>query len=200
MDKDNLNETEITPISDEFQYKILDENNNEISNPDLTLGHLEKEIITTYHEMIPEKGHYYVSYIELNTGESFFLKEGDSRIEIINQNTGAFKYLPIEEDPSIQIKGASIKYVIDQQKIEAYTTEETIYRYILYTEKELADNAFLKEGPERINILESDTEDLFTVVADLAGSDIEDRVAENQETLDDLLLVVADLLGGTEEI
>lgn len=183
-----------------YEYPIYDQNNQEIENPDLTLGHLEKEIITTYHNAIPEKGHYYVSYIELNTGESFFLQEDDPRIEIINQNTGAFKYLPSEENSSIQVKGASVRYVIDQPKIDAYTTEKVIYRYILYTAEELENNIFLKEGPGRLEILESDTEDLFTVVADLAGSDIEDRVAENQETLDDLVLLVADLLGGAEEI
>lgn len=181
------------------QYRILDNEGNEIFDPNLNLGHLEKEKIIHYHEMIPEKGHYFVSYLELNTGETLFLKENDPRIEIINETTGAFKYLPSEEDPSIQIKSASIRYVIDQPKVEAYEEEEIILRYILYTEKELADNVFLAEGPERLDTIESDTNDLFEVVAELAGSDIEDRVTENQETLDDILLVMADLLGGAEE-
>jgi hypothetical protein len=35
-------------------------------------------------------------------------------------------------------------------------------------------------------------------VADLAGSDIEERVQTAQETIDDLLLVIADIVGGTE--
>lgn len=189
----------ITPITSDKNYRILDENDDEIFDPNLEIGYLKEETLNTYHEAIPEKGHYFVNYLELNTGEKFFLEEGDPRIEIINEKTGAFKYLPGEEDPSIQIKSASIKYIIDQPKINAYETKETILRYILYTEKELADNIFLAEGPERLNTVESDTNDLFEVVAELAGSDIEDRVAENQETLDDILLVMADLLGGAEE-
>lgn len=194
-------DSEITSDTSEWyeSYRILDIDNNEISNPDLDLGHLEKEDLITYHEEVPEKGHYYVSFIELNTGESFFLKENDPLIEITNPSTGAFIYLPAQEDPSIQIKSASVRYVIDQHKINAYESKETILRYILYTEEELNNRNFLKEGPDRLNAVETDTSDLVQVVADLAGSDIEERVSEAQETIDDLLLVLADLLGGAEE-
>lgn len=180
-------------------YRILDENNIEILNPDLELGHLEKENLIIPHEGSPEKGHYYVSYIELSTGESFFLEENDPRIEITNSATGAFKYLPSEEDPSIRIKSASVRYIVDQQKINPWEEKETILRYILYTEEELANRRFLSQGPNRLETVESDTNDLLQVVADLAGSDIEDRVQAAQETIDDLLLVIADIVGGTEE-
>ena len=74
-----------------------------------------------------------------------------------------------------------------------------ILRYILYTEEELAKRDFLNKGPKRLKTLETDTTDLLTVVADLAGSDIEERFTETQETVDELLLVIADLLGGNEE-
>lgn len=191
--------TEVTPTNFENKYHILDENDIEILNPDLELGHLEKDELIIYHAGSPEIGHYYVNYIELNTGESFFLKENDPRVKITNSTTGAFKYLPSEEDPSIQIKSASVRYIIDQQKIEPWEEKETILRYILYTEEELANRIFLSQGPDRLQIVESDTSDLLQVVADLAGSDIEDRVQTTQETIDDLLLVIADIVGGTEE-
>lgn len=180
-------------------YIILDENGETVINPDLELGHLEKEEQIIHHEGSPEIGHYYVNYIVLNNGESFFLEEKDPRIEITNSRTGAFKYLPSEEDPSIQVKNASIKYVIDQYKINPWEEKQIILRYILYTEEELANRDFLAKGPERLETLETDTTDLLTVVADLAGSDIEERFAETQETVDELLLVIADLLGGNEE-
>ena len=181
-----------------YEYPIYDQDNQKIDNPDLELGHLEKEEIITYHAGSPEVGHYYVNYIELETGESFFLEENDPRIEITNSTTGAFKYLPSEEDPSVRIKSASVRYIIDQQKIESWEEKETIFRYILYTEEELANRTFLNQGPDRLNTVESDTNDLLQVVADLAGSDIEERVQTAQETIDDLLLVIADIVGGTE--
>ena len=190
--------TEVTPTNFENEYRILDENNIEIFNPNLELGHLEKEELITYHAGSPEVGHYYVNYIELETGESFFLKENDPRIEITNSITGAFKYLPSEEDSSVRVKSASVRYIVDQQKIEPWEEKETILRYILYTEEELANRTFLNQGPDRLNTVESDTNDLLQVVADLAGSDIEERVQTAQETIDDLLLVIADIVGGTE--
>jgi hypothetical protein len=110
---------EVTPTNFENKYRILDENDIEIFNPNLELGHLEKEELITYHEGSPEVGHYYVNYIELETGESFFLEENDPRIEITNSITGAFKYLPSEEDPSVRVKSASVRYIVDQQKIKS---------------------------------------------------------------------------------
>lgn len=181
------------------EYRILNENDEEILDPDLDLGYLEKEELITYHEAIPEQGHFYVSYIELTNGESFFLDEGDPRVKIIDEEKGTFKYLPSEEDSSIKLRGASIRYIVDQQKVNAWEQKETILRYILYTDEELANRTFLNQGPERLDNLESDTDDLLQVVADLAGSDIEDRVQAAQETIDDLLLIMADIVGGTEE-
>lgn len=180
-------------------YEIYNENDELITNPNLELGYLKLEDKIIYHEGIPEKGHYYVSYIELNTGESFFLQENDERIEFTNPEIGTFKFLPVEEDPAIKIKSATVRYIIDQEKIDAWEESYKILRYILYTENELANQKFLAEAPERFEMLENDTSDLFEVVADLAGSDIEERVADTQETVDDLLLVIADLLGGASE-
>ena len=74
-----------------------------------------------------------------------------------------------------------------------------LYRYILYTEQELADREFIDTTPIRLDAIESDANDMLEVVAELAGSDIEERVGETQETLDDLLLAVADILGGADE-
>lgn len=200
MDEEILEiDSEDTPVISETPYRILDENGNEIENPDLSLGHLEREELIEYHNGVAEQGHYYVSFIELTNGERIFFKENDPRIEITDPKKGTFKYLPTQDDPSIKIKGATVRYVIDQRKIDPYETKETILRYILYTEEELSNRIFLAEGPERLDNVEIDTSDLLEVVADLAGSDIEERVQGAQETLDDLLLVIADILGGVEE-
>lgn len=204
MDENTYDESEVTPEASEqiTRYQnncIYDEFDVEIVDPDLDLGYLKNEEITYYHAGSAEQGHYYVSFLELNTGESFHLQDGDERIEILNPAIGSFKYLPIEDNPSISIKSAAVRYVIDHPAVPAWNETVKFFRYILYTEKELADQKFLADGPERLDSVESDTIDLLQVVADLAGSDIEERVAESQETIDELLLVVADLLGGTEE-
>jgi hypothetical protein len=40
--------------SSSYQYPIIDQSNNEITDPDLDLGYLKKEYFTVHHETIPE--------------------------------------------------------------------------------------------------------------------------------------------------
>jgi hypothetical protein len=71
------------------------------------------------------------------------------------------------------VTGQTIAPVEDSPYVPGWEETNTIYRYVLYTEKELADREFLANGPALL--------------------------AEARETIDDLLLVIADLLGGEDE-
>jgi hypothetical protein len=99
--------------------------------------------------------------------------QNDPHVEIIDDIKGIFHYKYLDGEPRITVTGQTIKPVIIQNFVEAWDETKTFYRYILYTDKELAEREFLASGPEQL--------------------------AEAQETIDDLLLVIADLLGGAEE-
>ena len=157
-----------------YKYPIIDQFNNEITNPDLTLGYLKKEDFTVHHESIPEDWHYVVDLVEFANGEIYHVEgEGDPHIEAINAQAGIFKFKFLEGEVEQQVVGQTITPVITQDFVEPWNETKTFYRYILYTEKELAEREFLANGPVQL--------------------------AEAQETIDDLLLVIADLLGGAEE-
>ena len=230
MDKEInfMNESEENYVEPPYYagYKILDENGLEITNPDLTLGYLEKDHLTINHPAIPAKYHYKVRHVTLTDGTDFYPEDNDPRINMPDNQIPNWNYIApepesiieqyVDEDgqikdrvvtvPTPTVKNASVAYIIDAPAIEAYDEIETIYRYTLYTEKELANNTFLAEGPVRLEGAEESINDITEVVADLAGSDIEDRVnsteerlTTNEEALDELLLVVADILGGVTE-
>lgn len=202
-----------------LEHRILDENGNEIQNPDLTLGHLKEETLKIYHAEIPEKYHYQVKHVFLTDGTDFYPEENDPRINMPDNQVPNWSYIAPEMDPIIEqyvdengeiqeriitppaptVKNASVSYVVDSPKIESWTEEEIIYRYILYTEKELADNAFLAEGPGRLDGAEESINDITEVVADLAGSDIEERVDNANTSIDELTEVVAELAGSDIE-
>lgn len=199
--------------------RILDEDNNEITDPDLILGHLEKEILTTYHEGTPEKYHYQVKHITLTDGTDFYPEPDDPRINMPDNQVPNWIYIPPEMDPIIEqyvdeegqiqdrvvtpvaptVKNASVAYIVDAPAVNPWEENETIYRYILYTEKELADNTFLAEGPIRLDGAEESINDITEVVADLAGSDIEERVDNASTSIDELTEVVAELAGSDIE-
>lgn len=181
-----------------YDLPIYNEEDQLIENPDLTLGFLTEEIIVDITPAIPAKTHYFPISMYFDDGTSILNPtEDDPHISIINAEQGRFGY--VDQGEGRKLTGMTVSLIVDSPKVPEKKTETKIYRYILYTEEELANRTFLAEGPERLSIVEFDTEDLLEVVADLAGSDIEDRVTENQETIDELLLVMADLLGGAEE-
>ncbi len=160
--------------SSSYQYPIIDQSNNEITDPDLDLGYLKKEYFTVHHETIPEVWHYEVVSFEFANGEIYKVpSQNDPHVEIIDDIKGIFHYKYLDGEPRITVTGQTIKPVIIQNFVEAWDETKTFYRYILYTDKELAEREFLASGPEQL--------------------------AEAQETIDDLLLVIADLLGGAEE-
>ena len=174
-------EEETTPIEEEisnagfaYEYPIIDQNNQEITNPDLELGYLRKEIFKVHHESVPETWHYKVVSFDFSNGEIYVPEsENDPHIKIIDAQKGIFEYVNLDGEEKHTVTGQTITAIVDQNFIPAYDEETIFYRYVLYTEKELADREFMANGPAML--------------------------AEAQETIEDLLLMLAELVGGEEE-
>jgi len=172
MDEESLVIEESTGFS--YEYPIIDQNNQEISNPDLNLGYLRKEKFIVHHPSVPEKWHYKVISFNFANGEIYVPEsEDDPHIRTIDAQKGIFEYLNLDGEEKQVITGQSITSVIDQSAKPAYDEETIFYRYILYTDQELADKEFITNGPAKL--------------------------AEAQETIEDLLLMLAELVGGEEE-
>lgn len=170
--EENIESVEDTGFS--YEYPILDQDNQEITDPDLELGYLRKEEFNIHHESIPEQWHYKVVSFRFTDGEVYKVEdENDSHVKIIDSQKGIFNYQSLDGEPERTIVGQTIAPIIDNALIPAWDEIKTFYRYVPYTEKELSDKEFLASGPASL--------------------------AEAQETIEDLLLVIADLLGGSEE-
>lgn len=124
--------------------RILDENNVEITSPDLSLGHLvEEEVFVAHHpavEEVTEQWHY----------------------EIIKEYPGGGRdVVKVVEVPWVEAKAAWDEY-------------ETIKRYVPYTEEELAALEEARNRPaleNRVEVLESTTDDMILMMADLIGGE-----------------------------
>ena len=57
---------EVTPSGFSYEYPIFDQSNQEITDPDLTLGYLRKEQFTTHTPIVPEVWHYKVSSFDFD--------------------------------------------------------------------------------------------------------------------------------------
>lgn len=124
--------------------RILDENNVEITVPDLMLGHLvEEEVFVAHHpavEEVREQWHYETVYEYLNGGKDV--------VRVIDV-------------PGVEAKDAWDEY-------------ETIKRYVPYTEEELAALEEARNKPtleSRVETLETTTDDMILLMADLIGGE-----------------------------
>ena len=124
--------------------RILDENNVEITVPDLTLGHLvEEEVFVAHHpavEAVREQWHYETVNDYLNGGKDV--------VKVIDV-------------PGVEAKDAWDEY-------------ETIKRYVPYTEEELAALEEARNKPtleSRVETLETTTDDMILLMADLIGGE-----------------------------
>ena len=131
--------------------RILDENNAEITSPDLSLGHLvEEEVFVAHHpavEEVREQWHYETVYEYLNGGKDV--------VKVIDV-------------PGVEAKDAWDEY-------------ETIKRYVPYTEEELAALEEARNKPtleSRVDVLETTTEeqgitidDMILIMADFIGGE-----------------------------
>lgn len=124
--------------------RILDENNVEITAPDLTLGHLvEEEVFVAHHpavEEVPEQWHY----------------------ETIKEYPGGGRdVVKVVDVPGVEAKAAWDEY-------------ETIKRYVPYTEEELAALEEARNRPtleSRVDVLETTTDDMILLMAELIGGE-----------------------------
>ena len=124
--------------------RILDENNVEITSPDLSLGHLvEEEVFVAHHpavEEVREQWHYETVYEYLNGGKDV---------------------VKVVDVPGVEAKDAWDEY-------------ETILRYVPYTEEELAALEAKRNRPtleSRVETLETTTDDMILLMADLIGGE-----------------------------
>lgn len=173
MDEEIFNEEEESGYG--YQFPIYDQTNKLVENPDLELGWLKKETFTTHHTSVPEQWRYQVTIFDFANGETYKpTSNEDPHVRVIDDQKGIFEYVSLEGEEERVVVGQTITPTIISAAIPAWDETNTIYRYVLYTEKELADHEFLTNGPQLL--------------------------AEAQETIEDLLLVLADLLGGGEEV
>lgn len=145
--------------------RILDQNNNEIANPNLEKGHLEiDQIVTNHHDAVSAS-------------------PGKSHIEVIKEYPNG---------------GRDVITVWDEEPVEAqaaYDETETIQRYVLYTDAELAERKAQKEAQEKAALVPTPS-DLSDASVDLAQSvsDIGDGVTE----LGDLIAALDERLTALE--
>lgn len=121
--------------------RILDENNIEIIEPDLSLGHLvEEKVFIAHHpavEAVPERWHYETVNDYLNGGKDV--------VKVID------------------VPGVAAK--------DAWDEYETIQRYIPYTEAELEERRNALTLESRVGILETITDDMILIMAELIGGE-----------------------------
>lgn len=147
--------------------RILDQNDKDItaSTIDLTKGHLEIETIVTAHHDAVEAS------------------PGKSHIEIIKKYpNGGRDVITVWDEEPVKAKAA-------------YDETETIQRYVLYTDAELAERKAQKEALEKAALVPTPS-DLSDASVDLAQSvsDIGDGVTE----LGDLIAALDERLSALE--
>lgn len=187
--------------------RILDENDNEITEADIDLEKgwtAQNDIFKEHHDAVEEKeeeSHYTVDTWFFSDGTSYTCTgEDDPHIEVIDAKKGFFKYKDQGEGKTSQ--GGSLTYVVDSAKVdgvEEWDEYETILRYTLYTEeqiksrKEAEEKAtkqaeFMNAGPDQ---LAANTESINTLTEQLAA---------NAESLDDLFIALADVVAGEDSV
>lgn len=160
--------------------RILDEQNQELSQEDvdLSLGYLKDEKL--FIERRPMKTHYKVTCFIFTDGTSYRpVSEDDPHVRVVDAEKGQFEYIPDEGDERT-VKGAAIGVVVDKEAEDVY---EDIKRYIRYREDELE----LRKLPSRMEGAEE------SIVETQEG------LEEANINIEDLILLMAEILGGDEE-
>ena len=103
--------------------RILDENNNEVTNVDLEKGHIRTETIVTVHHDAVEA------------------RPGRSHIEVVKEySNGGKDVITVWDEKPTEAK-------------PAYDETEEIQRYVLYTADELTKRAKAKENGKKLKSL-----------------------------------------------
>lgn len=173
------------------EQRILNQNDEEISmdEVDYQLGRLEPEqLFIAHHDAIPEVqevSHFKVSkFYFFNDTPLEIIDEDDPHVITIDAKAGIFEYRPLDTDPiERQWKGTDLESVIDVEHEDAkdeWDEYEDIMRYILWTEEELeqqriqreeaeAREEFMTTGPDRLQITETNVDDLTLLIADMTA-------------------------------
>ena len=119
--------------------RILDKNNNEVTNVDLEKGYLRTETIVTSHHNAVEA------------------KPGKSHIEVVKEyDNGGKDVITVWDEKPTEAKAA-------------YDEFEEIQRYVLYTSDELTKLAKAKENGEKLKSLYDADMTFSDVVDAIAG-------------------------------
>lgn len=169
--------------------RILNEQDIEISRSDIdhTLGYLKPDkVFVQYHEAVEEEDeiyHYAVQTFYFEDGSKLEIEsEDDPHVRVVDDQAGRFEY--VDQGEGKTFRGADVRKVVDQEKVEAqeaYEEYEDIERYVLFTEAELVERenqriaaekqqTFLSTGPDRLGSTESDLQDLILLMAEMIGA------------------------------
>ena len=168
--------------------RILDENDYELNRDSINhdLGYLVSEDILLKHhdaqEAIDRKFHYIVKTFYFEDGTQYDVEsQDDPHIKVIDAETGVFDYVDQGEGKTLRgIDLAEHEDVAAQEAKPEYDEYEIISRYTLYTPEELAERkeaelkaqkqkAFMETGPDRLDITETNVEDLTLLMAEMIG-------------------------------
>lgn len=171
--------------------RILDENNHELQaeEVDLSVGYLALEkLLEEHHEATPEvqeEGHYYPERFYFMDDSVYEVASGNEDDPCVkaNEDGVSFSYIAPEGEEEREFKGCDVRYIIDvehQDAKEAWDEYEDIQRYKLYTPEQLKEKqereqaeakreAFLSTGPERLDSVETDVDDMTLLIADMIG-------------------------------
>lgn len=169
--------------------RILNENDEEITRDeaDLDIGYLAPEkILIEHHEAIPfeeRQWHYAVTTFYFKDGTKYDVTgEDDPHILDVDSKNGIFDYQKQPDESSDKVvRGIDLKQVTDKEQVDkkdAWDEYEDIYRYVLYTEEELAqkkereekqqkNTEFMSTGPDRLDTAEINIDDLLVTVTDM---------------------------------
>lgn len=171
--------------------RILNEQDVEIQEEDvdLELGYLVPDkVFVKHHEAVEyqaEQGHYYPITFYFEDGTSYNIvgdDESDPHVHT-NEDGITFTYIAQEGEEEKTVRGTDVKWIVDVPEVkahEAYDEYEDIQRYKLYTEEELAQiqeekekaqktEQFLSTGPDRLDNVEINVDDMTMLIADMIG-------------------------------
>lgn len=173
---------------EEEKIRYLDVDGNEINEADIDLekGRIQSEqLFVKHHDEIEAKSevvHYSVSKFYFEDGTELEVSGNDDpHVKVIDEKEGIFQYVDCGEGKIYF--GADLNSVVDEEQVdpkEAWDEYETIYRYTLYTDEELAEKKaaqeamqkqqeFIENGPDKLDSTASSVEDLTVMLSEMIG-------------------------------